>query len=112
MVFISEDAEELERVGVGATEEERLSEKEKELLSEEAIKILSILKKEKEISIYDLLDKCKDIKGMDLDMLLRIVYFLASRNIVSIGTIKGEDGLETSVKLTTLGEIIAKEVSE
>jgi hypothetical protein len=51
----------------------------------------------------------KKIKSEDAyNETIRLIYLLASNNLIELKTIEGEDGSETIVKPTTLGETYCK----
>jgi hypothetical protein len=81
-------------------------------MEEEALKLLRTILDLKETSLYDLTEiwaRNKSVSSQEVfDEIVRLVYTLASNNLVKLETIEGEDGLETLVKPTTFGETYLK----
>ena len=78
-------------------------------MEQDAIQLLKKLDDETgEISIYTLVDSELRERNTDLqaafDKVVRSVYALASRGLVALSVRPGEDGNETYVKATPIGE--------
>lgn len=76
---------------------------------------LSLLRKIvnlKEISLYDLVEMLareKKVSAQEIfDETMRLVYVLASKNLIKLQVMEGEDGSETIVRSTSLGETYLK----
>jgi hypothetical protein len=81
-------------------------------MEEEAIKLLKQILSLKETSLYTFVEmqaRNKKIKSEDAySETVRLIYLLASNNLIELQTTEGEDGSETIVKPTTLGETYCK----
>jgi len=81
-------------------------------MEEKAVKLLKKIVSLKEISLYDLAEIwARDRKTESqetFDDIVRLIYTLASNNLVELQTIEGEDGSEIIVKSTTFGETYLK----
>jgi hypothetical protein len=81
-------------------------------MEEEAIRLLKQIISSKEISLYTLVEiqaRNKKIKSEDAySETIRLIYLLASNNLIELKTTEGEDGSETIVRPTTFGETYCK----
>lgn len=77
-------------------------------MEDEAVQLLKKVVSLKEVSLYELAElwaRVKKVKSQEIfDDMIRLVYTLVSNNLAELGTIEGEDGTETIVKPTTVGE--------
>jgi hypothetical protein len=81
-------------------------------MEEQALHLLKKIVNLRETSLYTLTETLAREKNVSyreiFDETVRLVYLLASNNLVKLEAVEGEDGSETMVKATTLGETYLK----
>jgi len=81
-------------------------------MEEQALQLLKKIVDLRETSLYTLAEILAREKNATYQEIfnetVRLVYLLASKNLVKLEAVEGEDGSETVVKSTTLGETYLK----
>jgi hypothetical protein len=81
-------------------------------MDEQSLTLLKKIVSLKSVSIYDLAESYSRETGVEtkeiFDEVTRIVYELASKTLIKLETVEGEDGLEIRVISTPTGEAYVK----